>query len=331
MAVPFLSESSIAVIIASMTKALYATYVSGICQARNEWFQEGKLLLPDAVILCNDMLLYQGEDERYGIIDPIERKRNMAQQTARILIVDDDTEIRELLEERLNGHEFSATAVPDGAAMLRELKTRKYDLIILDIMLPGEDGLALCRRLRTPDSGFEAIPIIFVTALGETTDRVVGLELGGDDYLPKPFQTRELVARIRAVLRRSGSAATDTGKSDKPDARDEENVEAIWRFEDWRLDTFAHTLIDSADKVIPLSAAEYRLLLFFLKKPGRVLSRDQIMDHMAGRSADVFDRSIDVQVSRLRTKLRDNGKNPRIIRTMRGDGYMLAVPVERKR
>lgn len=166
----------------------------------------------------------------------------------------------------------------------------------------------------------------------ETTDRVVGLELGGDDYLPKPFQTRELVARIRAILRRIGPASFEPGKIRTPEPEEEggEDDKAVWRFAEWRLNTFAHHLIDADDKVVPLSASEYRLLVLFLKKPGRVLDRDLIMDHMAGRAADVFDRSIDVQVSCLRTKLHDNGKNPRIIRTMRGDGYMLAVPVECK-
>ena len=249
--------------------------------------------------------------------------------TIRLLIVDDDPEIRELLEERLTSHGFEVALASGGEEMFRALESGRCDLIVLDVMMPGEDGLALCRRLRSPGSGYEHIPVIFVTALGDTTDRVVGLELGGDDYLPKPFQTRELVARIRAVLRRSAPpAAAPTGP---PAAGDPEpGPEEIWHFDQWRLNPLARHLIDEDDLVVPLSAAEFRLLSLFLNSPGRILNRDQIMECQAGRSAEAYDRSIDVQISRLRGKLRDNGKNPTIIKTMRGDGYMLAVPVTRK-
>lgn len=249
-------------------------------------------------------------------------------EPAKILIVDDEADLRELLVERLNGHEFSAVAVNGGQAMFEELAKDKYDLILLDVMMPGEDGLTLCRKLRSSGTEAGRIPIIFLTALGETTDRIVGLELGADDYLPKPFETRELMARIRAVLRRSSSLSESSPSSVGLAAPCNETDN--WLFDEWQLNPLARHLIDSEGRVLPLSAAEYRLLVYFLNNPGRVLTRDQIMDHVAGRNADAFDRSIDVQISRLRGKLRDNGKEPRIIRTMRGDGYVLSVPVKRK-
>ena len=249
---------------------------------------------------------------------------------AKILIVDDDAEIRELLVERLGGYDMAASAVDGGEAMFQELARNRYDLIVLDVMMPGEDGLSICRRLRSPGSEFEHLPVIFVTALGEATDRVVGLELGGDDYLPKPFQTRELVARIRAVLRRSAPAENPAEAEPRQTIEEAELLDGdLWCFDQWRLNCLARHLIDDDGEIVSLSAAEYRLLAFFLTRPGRVLTRDQIMECLAGRSADVYDRSIDVQISRLRGKLRDNGKNPRIIKTMRGDGYMLSVPVTR--
>ncbi len=242
-----------------------------------------------------------------------------------ILIVDDDKDIRELLVECLSGYDFQATAVEDGEVMFKELEAGKFDLIVMDVMLPGEDGLSLCRRLRSPGGPHEKIPVIFVTALGETTDRIVGLELGADDYLAKPFQTRELVARIRAVLRRT-SPSPEVSDNDEPTGQADDR---LWFFDQWKLNPLARHLIDAQGEVIALSAAEYRLLLFFLSRPGRILSRDQIMEHLAGRSVEAYDRSIDVQISRLRGKLRDNGKNPHIIKTMRGDGYMLSVAVRR--
>ena len=250
--------------------------------------------------------------------------------TIRLLIVDDDPEIRELLEERLTSHGFGVAVASGGEEMFQALPGGRFDLIVLDVMMPGEDGLTLCRRLRSPGSGYEQIPVIFVTALGDTTDRVVGLELGADDYLPKPFQTRELVARIRAVLRRTAPPAGAAVSALEHSDEHEPGPEEIWHFDQWRLNPLARHLIDSDDLVVPLSAAEFRLLNLFLNNPGRILNRDQIMECQAGRSAEAYDRSIDVQISRLRGKLRDNGKNPTIIKTMRGDGYMLAVAVTRK-
>ncbi len=242
-----------------------------------------------------------------------------------ILVVEDDQEIAELLEENLSALGFRTTAVSTGAAMFAALESGPCDLILLDIMLPGEDGLSLCRRLRAPGAPHERIPVIFLTALGELTDRVVGLEMGADDYDPKPFEMRELVARIRAVLRRSrpSGAPADTrpaGDGSSP---------GVWRFGPWRVDTGARQLLDEQNVAVSLSAMEFRLLMLFLNHPQQIVSRERILEHMADRT-DSCDRSIDVQVSRLRAKLRDSGRSPTLIRTMRGDGYMLAVPVERR-
>lgn len=249
-------------------------------------------------------------------------------EAIRILIVDDDAELRELLTSRLTEYGFSARAVPSGEAMFSELAASPYDLILLDVMMPGEDGLTVCRRLRSAECSYTHTPIIFLTALGEPTDRIVGLELGGDDYLPKPFQTRELIARIRAVLRRSRPGQFPPGCAPEKLAS-AFPAQGLWNFGGWKLNEAARHLIDENGAVIPLSSTEFRLLMFFLEHPQQVLSRDQIMEHTAGRGADAYDRSIDVQISRLRAKLRDNSKSAEIIRTMRGDGYMLALPVTR--
>ena len=248
-------------------------------------------------------------------------------ESAFILIVDDDKEIRELLEENLANFGFSPVAVANGAEMFNRLESARYDVVLLDIMLPGEDGLALCRRLRTPGTAYQHTPVIFLTALGDTTDRVVGLELGGDDYLPKPFQIRELVARIRALLRRASiSAGSGQVQAAEPH---QSPFRGVWSFGRWRLDVLSRNLIDQDDVLTPMSGSEYKLLMFFLENPQKVLSRDEILEHMADRSADAYDRSIDVHISRLRAKLQDNARSPELIRTLRGDGYMLAAPVER--
>ena len=249
----------------------------------------------------------------------------MGSSGAAILIVEDDQEISELLEENLTALGFRTMAVPDGAGMFAELARTRYDVLLLDIMLPGEDGLSLCRRLRAPGTRHEHTPVIFLTALGELADRVVGLELGGDDYLPKPFEMRELVARIRALLRRAAASGTDGGEAE---AGNPGSVCTLWRFGPWRVNTGARHLIDEHNVTVALSAVEFRLLMMFLRNPQRIVSRESILEHMADRS-DAYDRSIDVQVSRLRAKLRDSGRNPTLIRTMRGDGYMLAVPVKK--
>lgn len=251
----------------------------------------------------------------------------------RVLIVDDDAELRELLVTRLERCNFAARAVSGGEAMFSELAADAYDLLLLDVMMSGEDTLALCRRLRASGSFHARVPIIFLTAPGEPTDRIVGLDLGGDDYLPKPFQTRELFARIRAALRRShpesSCPAESSGAAGAGTLQLIPSTPGVWVFGDWKLNEFARHLIDAAGAVIPLSSTEFRLLMLFLEHPQQVLSRDRIVEHTAGRNAEAYDQSIDVQVSRLRGKLRDNSKKPGIIRTMRGDGYMLALPARR--
>ena len=231
-----------------------------------------------------------------------------------ILIVDDDAEIRSLLSQYLIKNGLRVTAVADGRAMWQALEAGRIDLIVLDLMLPGEDGLTLCRNLRAKSSD---IPVIMLTARGEETDRIVGLEMGADDYLAKPFSARELLARIKAILRRARSLPENL----RPD--DARNI----RFGDWLLDTVQRQLVSTAGVVTPLSGAEYRLLRIFLSHPNRVLNRDQLVDLTQGKEADPLDRSIDVQVSRLRQRLGDDSREPRLIKTVRGEGYVLAVTV----
>lgn len=251
----------------------------------------------------------------------------MSDQT-KILIVDDDLELSDLLVEVLAGYAYQAQAVHNGLEMYAALGREAFDLILLDIMMPGEDGLALCRALRAPGSPHISIPVIFLTALKDSADTVVGLELGADDYLSKPFQTRELVARIRAVLRRTQSKA-DGAASPGLDrhAPVGSRLGAMVSFSNWKFNVLARHLIDEKGVVAPLSAAEFRLLSLFLENPQQVISRERIMEHLAGQNLNIFDRSIDSQISRLRAKLKD--KEMSIIRTMRGDGYMLASPVKR--
>jgi len=234
-----------------------------------------------------------------------------------ILVVDDDAEIRNLLGEYLEKNGCKATVVADGKGMRAALARAKVDLIVLDLMLPGEDGLELCRKLRADAD----TPVIMLTARGEETDRIVGLEIGADDYLAKPFSPRELLARIKSVLRRYRSLPRNLRAED---AR-------AFAFGAWRLDTVARHLVSGQGVVTPLSGAEFRLLRIFLAHPNHVLSRDQLMMLMHGREAEPFDRSIDNQVSRLRHRLGDDPAEPRIIKTVRGEGYVLAVPVEMER
>lgn len=233
-----------------------------------------------------------------------------------ILVVDDDDEIRNLLSDYLRKNHYQVTGVADGKTMSAALEREKIDLVVLDLMLPGEDGLVLCRNLRA----HSAIPVIMLTARGDETDRIVGLEMGADDYLPKPFNPRELLARIKSVLRRT-QVITEN-------ARIEESQSI--RFGPWTLDVRARHLIAEDGLVVNLSGAEFRLLKTFLEHPNRVLNRDQLLDLTQGRDQEPFDRSIDVQVSRLRQRLRDDAKEPGIIKTVRGEGYVLATPVEFK-
>jgi two-component system OmpR family response regulator len=232
----------------------------------------------------------------------------------RILIVDDDEDIRKLLEEYLRKNGFDAQAVADGPAMREALVARPASLVVLDLMLPGEDGLSLCRQLRARSQ----VPVLMLTAKGDPVDRIIGLETGADDYLAKPFDPRELLARIRSVLRRAKALPADT----------EINVPESFSFSGWRLDTRERNLRASDGVVVPLSGAEYRLLLIFLQNPNAVLSRDQLSNFTFGRDADPLDRTIDMQVSRLRERLRDEAREPAIIKTVRGKGYVLAVRVE---
>jgi two-component system OmpR family response regulator len=230
-----------------------------------------------------------------------------------ILIVDDDGEIRSLLADYLQANGYRVRTAQDGVAMARALDEAYPDLIVLDLNLPGEDGLTLCRNLRARSS----LPVIMLTARGEPLDRILGLEMGADDYLPKPFEPRELLARIRSVLRRSqatGSAAHD-------------GAHQQMRFAGWTLDLTSRHLLDAGGVVVMLSGAEFKLLKVFLDHPNRVLNRDQLMNFTQGRDAEAFDRSIDIQISRLRQKLNDDARSPRIIKTVRNGGYTLAVSV----
>jgi len=232
----------------------------------------------------------------------------------RILIVDDDEDIRKLLEEYLRKNGFDAHAVADGPAMREALAAKPASLVVLDLMLPGEDGLSLCRQLRARSQ----VPVLMLTAKGDPVDRIIGLEMGADDYLAKPFDPRELVARIRSILRRAKALPADT----------EINVPESFSFSGWRLDTRERNLRAPDGVVVPLSGAEYRLLLIFLQNANAVVSRDQLANFTFGHDADPLDRTIDMQVSRLRERLRDEAREPAIIKTVRGKGYVLAVRVE---
>jgi two-component system OmpR family response regulator len=239
----------------------------------------------------------------------------------RILIVDDDQEICALLVQFLGQQGYEVAAVSDGAAMRAALAANPPNLLILDLMLPGEDGLSLCRHVRATT----ALPIIMLTAMGGETDRVVGLEMGADDYLAKPFSTRELLARIRAVLRRATPQAPPAEAVEEPVAG-----KITLEFAGWHLDTSRRTLISPDGVLVDMTSGEYDLLLAFLHHPHQVLSRDQILDLARGRVAGPLDRTIDVQVGRLRRKLEADPKTPDLIKTVRGGGYVLTADVHRR-
>ncbi|WP_280155821.1 response regulator [Piscinibacter sp. XHJ-5] len=241
-----------------------------------------------------------------------------AKTSDHILIVDDDREIRELLTTYLVKNGMRVIAVPTGRHMRAALEEHgTFDLIILDLMLPGEDGIALCRDLRS--GKHKAIPILMLTARNDEADRILGLEMGADDYLAKPFAARELLARLRAVLRRARMLP--------PNMRSTEEATKL-AFGDWQLDTTARHLIDAGGVMIPLSGAEYRLLRVFLDHPQKVLNRDQLLNLTQGRDAELFERSIDLMVSRLRRHLRDDAREPRYIKTVRSEGYVFSSAVE---
>jgi two-component system OmpR family response regulator len=233
-----------------------------------------------------------------------------------ILIVDDDRGIRELLAGYLEKNGMRASLAANGRQMRAVLEQGTPDLIVLDLMLPGEDGLALCRALRA--GKYRTVPVLMLTARSEETDRIIGLEMGADDYLAKPFAVRELLARIRAVLRRARMLPTNMQVSE---------AAQMLGFGDWRLDTTARHLLDADGTMVALSGAEYRLLRVFLDHPQRVLTRDQLLNLTQGRQADSFDRSIDLLVSRLRQRLDDVAREPRYIKTLRSEGYVFSAAV----
>ena len=231
-----------------------------------------------------------------------------------ILVVDDDPGIRDLVSDFLRRHGYTVDTAGDSREMERALSDRPADLVVLDVMLPGEDGLAICRRLSRP----EGPAIIMLSAMGEETDRIVGLELGADDYLPKPCNPRELLARVRAVLRRR----------QEPKVADE-RMAASCEFAGWRLDLVRHELRSPQGVVVNLSSGEFSLLRAFVERPQRVLTRDQLLEFARGPQSEAFDRAIDVQISRLRRKLEDGGGGQELIRTVRNEGYMFMPKVSR--
>ena len=234
-----------------------------------------------------------------------------------VMIVDDDAEICQLVRQFLEPHGFRVTAVGDGALMRTAMLSDPADLVVLDLMLPGEDGLALCRHLRANSR----TPIIFLTALNSEADRVVGLEMGADDYLAKPFSARDLLARIRAVLRRAAPDGMDVAHGE------ERAAGRALRFSGWSLDTGRRRLTSPDGVLVDLSGGEYELLLAFLERPQIVLTRDQLLDITRGRFGGPFDRAVDVQVGRLRRKIEADPKTPELIKTVRGGGYVLAATV----
>jgi two-component system, OmpR family, response regulator len=232
-----------------------------------------------------------------------------------ILVVDDDRDIRDLLAEYLRQSGYRVSTAPEGRGMRQVLSAGDVDLVVLDLMLPGEDGLTLCRELRARSS----LPVIMLTARGEPVERILGLELGADDYVSKPFEPRELVARIRSVLRRSRASES---------ASEHRGQTGRLHFAGWTFDLRRRELVSPDGAVVSLSGAEYRLLAAFVTHPDRVLSRDQLMDMTKGREADPFDRSIDLRVSRLRQKLGDAARQSEIIKTVRSEGYVFVAPLE---
>ncbi len=233
-----------------------------------------------------------------------------------VLIVDDDRELRELLARFLERNRFRVSAVRDAREARRAWPHAHFHLVVLDLMLPGEGGLDLARWMR----GQSDVPIIMLTAMGEETDRIIGLELGADDYVSKPFNPRELLARIRAVLRRAG----------EPVERREAIGARALCFSGWTLEPARRRLINPEGVEVPLTGGEYDLLLALVERANRVLTRDMLLDLLRGRQAGPFDRAIDVAISRLRRKLDDDGRRAQLIKTVRGGGYVLATTIERR-
>ena len=239
-------------------------------------------------------------------------------ETGHILIVDDEVEVCNLLESYLTDEGFQVSVAHDGAGMREVLARAEIHLVILDLVLPGEDGLALARALRDSST----IPILMLTGRGDPVDRIVGLEMGADDYLAKPFHLRELRARVRSVLRRvTAPPQTGDGNPDRP-------ARPRARFAGWTLDMLSRELTTPSGEEIRLTAGEYELLVALVTNANRVLSRDRLLDLIRDREAEAFDRTIDVRIGRLRRKLADDPQNPQLIRTVRGGGYLFSPTVE---
>jgi len=236
-----------------------------------------------------------------------------------ILVVDDDRDIRELVVDYLQKAGYRATGAANGKEMRALLDKQHVDLVVLDLMMPGEDGLTLCRQLRS--DRHQDLPVLMLTARSDDMDRILGLEMGADDYMVKPFVARELLARIRAILRRFRALppnlqVTEAGR--------------ILAFGEWQLDTSARHLLDAEGTIVALSGAEYRLLRVFLDHPQRVLTRDQLLNFTQGRDAELFERSIDLLVSRVRQRLNEDARTPAYIKTVRSEGYVFSMPVSIK-
>jgi two-component system, OmpR family, response regulator len=238
-----------------------------------------------------------------------------------VLVVDDEPRIRTMLRRYLVGEGFRVTEAADGAALRAALEREAVDLVLLDLMMPGEDGLSLARHIRERSQ----IPVIMLTGKGDLIDRVVGLEAGADDYIIKPFELREVLARIRTVLRRSGARAAQTAPAPVPAA--EAAGSDCLLFEGWRLDLARRELTRPTGELVPLTAGEFELLCVFARHPNRVLSRNQLMDLVKGRDWAAHDRAVDTQVARLRKRIEADSSRPKLIKTMRGGGYIFAATV----
>ncbi len=241
----------------------------------------------------------------------------MSDTPVKLLLVDDEASLREPLADYLSRQGFAVRQAADAAKARSALLEDTPDLVLLDIMMPGEDGISLCRHLVESRN----LPVIFLTAKGESTDRIVGLEIGADDYLVKPFEPRELVARIRSVLRRTSKSGNASASDNAGDAH--------YEFDGWKLDPLKRRLTDPEGTVVPISTAEFRLLTALLDHPNQVMDRDRLLDMVQGREAHLFDRAVDNQISRLRRKVELDNRDPKLIQTVWGGGYMLAAEVRR--
>ncbi len=263
--------------------------------------------------VCFSLFQAHGKLGHYQRCTADQNKGNSTMSDAQhIAILDDDPEIRSLLEQNLRSASFEVSTASNGRDLKTILEHQTIDLIVLDLMLPGEDGLTICRELRADSN----IPIIMLTAMTHEADRIIGLEMGADDYLTKPFSPRELVARIKATLRRQGMVTTQS---------EDRRRTAI--FEGWKLDVVRRELRDPDDVLVDLTSGEFDLLAALIERPNRLMTRDLLLDITKGRQADVFDRSIDITISRLRQKIEEDPKNPQFIKTVRGKGYIFSAEI----